>query len=62
MKLAYVKRTESIEYTQEEEASNNITEGLSYAGQRIRSKKDKMAIILAKRTAERTKLIETIQN
>lgn len=53
---------ESIGVIQEEEASNNMTEGFSYAGQRIRSKKDNMTVILAKRTAERTKLIEKIQN
>lgn len=51
---------ESIGIIQEEEASNNMTEGFSYAGQRIRSKKDNMTVILAKRTAERTKLIEKI--
>jgi hypothetical protein len=38
-----------------------MTEGFSYDGQRIRSKKDNMTVILAKRTAERTKLIEKIQ-
>lgn len=53
---------ESIGVIQEEEASNNMTKGFSHAGQRIRSKKDNMTVILAKRTAERTKLIEKIQN
>jgi len=52
---------ESITVIQEEEASNNMTEGFSYARQRIRSKKDNMMVILAKRTAERTKLIEKVQ-
>lgn len=53
---------ESIGVIQEEKASNNMTKGFSYAGQRIRSIKDNMTVILAKRTAERTKLIEKIQN
>lgn len=51
---------ESIEAVQEEKTANT-NEGFSYAGQRIRSNKDKMAVMLAKRMAERKQLLEKIQ-
>ncbi|KAL4096404.1 hypothetical protein QTP88_021366 [Uroleucon formosanum] len=52
---------ESIEEAIQEEKTANTNEGFSYAGQRIRSNKDKMAVMLAKRTAERKQLLEKIQ-